>query len=409
MGEVMSRNRRLIMLNQMAGPLFRELAEGVAPCFSEGAVLFTGHPDILSRVDDTQNKLQIVVAPGYDRRSKLYRLFSWVRYLAASTSVILRSQKSDHFLLVSNPPLLGGWFWFLNLILRRPYAVLVYDIHPDVLVEMGMLGGGNPIVWLWNGMNRVVYRDAEAVITLNKQMRNRLMNNFIGSDNGVEIIPPWADVHTVAPLSYDDNPLSKEFNPDEKTVVLYSGNMGISHDIYSMLEAAKYLRQRQDILFLFVGAGACWQTAVDFKAEHALTNVEVYPFQPEEKLPYTMVLATLSLVALDEGAEDLMIPSKVFFYLASGSSVVAICRGDNGLRDVVEGADCGVCISPGMPVQLADAIVELVDDNERLDRYRKNARSAAISDYSRESGVDQFISLFTKVGWIPGDCKEENK
>lgn len=396
----MTKMRRLIMLNQMAGPLFRELAEGLAPCFVDGVLLFTGHPDTLSRADDTHIKLRISSGPGYDRRSKLHRLFSWVRYLIASTRLVLGSQKSDLFLLVSNPPLLGGWFWVLNRILRHPYAVLVYDIHPDVLVAMGVLGANNPVVWLWNRMNKMVYRDAEVVITLGEYMAQRLRSNCKRCDVDIEVIPPWADIHSITPLSYESNPLSQEFNPEVKSIVLYSGNMGISHDIGSMLQAAKYLSDRQDILFLFIGAGECWQIAVDFKSENALTNIEVYPFQSEERLPYTMTLATLSLVALDEGAEELMVPSKVFYYLAAGSAVVGICKGGNELRDVVERAECGVCVPSGSPRQLADEIVSLIDDNNRLDRYRKNARTAAIANYSREAGVDQFISVFTRMGWI---------
>ena len=63
------------MLNQMAGPLFRELAEGLAPCFSDGALLFTGHPDTLTKSYTLAEKLKIISAPGYDRRSMLRRVF----------------------------------------------------------------------------------------------------------------------------------------------------------------------------------------------------------------------------------------------------------------------------------------------------------------------------------------------
>ena len=59
----MKSKRRLILLNQMAGPLFRELAEGVAPFFPEGAILLTGHPDTLAKAKNTHHKLRIIEAP----------------------------------------------------------------------------------------------------------------------------------------------------------------------------------------------------------------------------------------------------------------------------------------------------------------------------------------------------------
>ena len=94
--------KRLIMLNQMAGPLFRELAEGLAPCFADGALLFTGHPDTLLCGNDDNIKLTISSAPAYDRRSLLHRVISWIHYLLSSSRLIFGSQKSDLFLLVSN-------------------------------------------------------------------------------------------------------------------------------------------------------------------------------------------------------------------------------------------------------------------------------------------------------------------
>ena len=384
----------------MAGPLFRELAEGVAPFFPEGAILLTGHPDTLAKAKNTHHKLRIIEAPGYDRSSMFHRASSWFRYLVSSSSVIARSNREDLFLLVSNPPLLGGWFWLLTRLWRRSYTVLVYDIYPDILVNMGVVGRSNPVIWLWHHMNRVVYRDADAVVTLGKHMAHRLKSNYCQQELDVAVISPWADVHSITPISYHENPLSEEFNPQDKSIVLYSGNMGISHDIDSMLQAARSLAHREDILFLFIGAGECWQDAVDFKAVHSLTNIEVYPFQPEASLPYTMALASLSLVALDDGAEELMVPSKVFYYMASGSSVIGICKDENELRDVVEAADCGTCIPAGKPHQLADQIEYMIDDRSRLEQYQDNARKAALSNYSREAGVDQFISLFTAIGWI---------
>ena len=47
---------RLIMLNQMAGPLFRELAEDLAPLYKDGCLLVTGHPDTLKMNIDKKLK-----------------------------------------------------------------------------------------------------------------------------------------------------------------------------------------------------------------------------------------------------------------------------------------------------------------------------------------------------------------
>ena len=170
----MSKIKRLVMLNQMAGPLFRELAEGLAPLFEDGCLLSTGHPDTLALKNQLPKKIDLIIAPVYDRTSKLKRIISWIKYLISISRLVLGSKKTDGFLLTSNPPLLGAWFWLLTRFRQRPYTVLIYDIHPDVLVMMGIFAINNPVVKIWHWMNNKVYRDAKAVVTLGKHLTPKL-------------------------------------------------------------------------------------------------------------------------------------------------------------------------------------------------------------------------------------------
>lgn len=382
----------------MAGPLFRELAEGLSEQMPEGCVLFTGHPDTLIRKDSVPASLKIEAAPVYDRSSKSKRLLSWLKYLIASSRFILRAKEGDAFILVTNPPLLGIWFWLVSVIKKRPYVLLVYDIHPDALIQNGFLSSTSMIVKVWRWLNAKVYRDAQKIITLGDIMAKRLSTQFAVKSGQVEAIPPWVDVNFIRPLTYEDNPLSVEFNPDGKTVILYSGNMGISHDIDSMLEAALLLRDREDILFVFIGLGEKWNEAKLFPKKHSLGNVKVFPFQTEDRLPNTITLGAISLVALDQGMEELMVPSKVFYYLAAGSSIIGICQGQNELQNVIGKSECGICIPPQSPIQLAQEISSLVDNRSRMLGFQKNARKAAVKYYSREIGVNNFVSVLRSVG-----------
>ena len=146
---------------------------------------------------------------------------------------------------------------------------------------------------------------------------------------------------------------------------------------------------------MFIGGGDKYQTVVDYQKSHQLDNIAIYPYQEESDLPYTMSLASISLVALDGGAQELMIPSKVFYYMAAGSAVIGICSGESELNDIINACDCGVCIEPGDPQNLADKIEKLLQNPKELDVYRYNSRKLVIDTYGREIGIKRFISLFT--------------
>ena len=391
----MSEAKCLIMLNQMAGPLFCELAIGLSDKFLDGVVLHTGHPDA-KNISSANPNICLMSAPIYNRKSKLTRVLSWLMYLFSTTRLILFAKKGDVFLLSSNPPILGIWFWLLNIFKKSPYVLLVYDVHPDVLVEVGVVKSNNLLVKAWHWLNQWVYRDAKSVVTLGRHMAARLAKSNALDLEEIVIIPPWVDTHSIKPVPYQKNPLAKKFNPDGRHVILYSGNMGISHDIDTMLEAAKLLKDRDDILFLFIGGGDKYQTVVKYQKDNQLNNIAVYPYQPETDLPYTMTLATISLVALGGGAQALMIPSKVFYYMAAGSAVVGIFSGENELKDIIDSSECGVYIKPGDAAGLADKIKQLLLDVGKLELYRQSSRESVINMYDRKICIERFSVLFSE-------------
>jgi colanic acid biosynthesis glycosyl transferase WcaI len=393
--------RRLILLNQGAGPLFRQLAEGLAPLYPDGGVLLTGYPETLRLANQLGPHLRICSAPAYDRASHVRRALSWLRYLLATTRYVLLAKQGDALLIVSNPPLLGAWIWMLSHFRQVPYAALVYDIHPDVLVRLQVIRDQGVIASTWRVLNSRFYRKARVVITIGQRMARRLQQQ-VGEDKpAVAVVAPWVDVNLISPLPRDRNAFASHYATEDRLLVLYSGNMGASHDIDSILEAAKLLREDSRVQFLLIGDGEKRADAALFVQRNSLSNIRVLPFQPEERVPYTLSLADISLVALDEGLEDLMLPSKLFSYMAAGSAVVAIANGDSELSDIIEQGNCGLRVSPRQPAALAAAIIQLLLDDERLSTMKANARMLAEQRYSKEAGVATFASVLAAVGMLP--------
>jgi colanic acid biosynthesis glycosyl transferase WcaI len=390
---------RILFLNQMAGPLFRELAEDFSVYFSRNSILKTGHPDTLELGSST-HKLVIEAQPGYDRSSYFTRILSWVKYTLSVSIAMFKADKNTAIFIVSNPPLMGPAAWLVNKLKSVPYIVMVYDMHPDTMVSFGVINESSFVTKIWRWVNRKVWNNAEAVYTLGPVMAERLSSQFDASKTAlgeVGVIPPWADTNKIKPIEKGLNPLAQEFNQVNKITVLYSGNMGVSHDIDSILQAAKLLREDSSISFLMIGGGEKYQDVVRFQQEHNLINLKVLPYQPEEKLPYTMPLADIALVAMDVGAENLMIPSKMFYYMAAGASVIGICSGRNDVSEIINKSFCGLTVEPNSPQALAESISALSNDAEKLCVFKVNARKLSESDYSRASCVKDLKHSVDKV------------
>ena len=112
-------------------------------------------------------------------------------------------------------------------------------------------------------MNRVVYRDADAVVTLSKRMAHRLKSNYCQQELNVAVIPPWADVHSITLSLMMKIRCQKGLTTGEVDRTLFR-NMG---SVTILIVCCKLLAfaHREDILFLFIGTGECWQMPLILK------------------------------------------------------------------------------------------------------------------------------------------------
>jgi len=203
-----------------------------------------------------------------------------------------------------------------------------------------------------------------------------------------------------------ENPFARNFIGNiDGFIVLYSGNMGASHDIDSMLGAALILRDNNDINFIFIGEGDKYKDIERFIHHHKLTNVALFTFQPENMIKYTLPLADISLVSLDQGMEDLMIPSKSFYYLAAGSALIAIANDESELSDLIDSSRCGALVPPGNPNILAETIENLTSNSRHLSIMKTNAREIAENRYSREICTSKFSKFLRQSKLLQDESK----
>ena len=389
------KGNRIIFLNQMAGPLFRELAEDLASVWPQ-SILYTGHPDTICRNGD--GILHIKTAPAYNRHNYLTRLVSWIHYFFKALGFVWVRPPNTILFIVSNPPFLGLAGLFFKLIRRQKYVVLVYDIYPDLLIALGRLRKGL-ISRIWDFVNRLVYEKASFVITIDEDMRKRLEGKFdVVRTEGSEVvcISPWADIEVIRPVEKKQNSFAEKYHLLNKTIVLYSGNMGHSHDIESILQAAINLIDNKNIHFLFIGEGAKWSLVEKTIDEFHLDNITLLPFQPEEVLPLSMSSGDIGVITYQDGTHGCMSPSKAYYYMAAGLSLLVISDCETDLTRMVEKKGCGVWVKKEEKTGISKSIKDLSESPILLKKYKKAARKTVEEYYSRKNS-EFFINVLKKI------------
>lgn len=387
---------RIIFLNQSVGPLFAELVSAIIPLFRFGGVIYTAADSKIILEKYALHNLVIKVAPSYLRSTYLKRIFSWMCYAIYVSIVIFRVKKEDFVFITSNPPLLP---LFLTIILRLrgiKYSTLTYDIYPDILVHRKFIRSGGVIHSIWRKCTEVYLRHSLFNVTLSIEMANTLCSSFKLPRHDVHVVEPWADTTEIFPVQSCDNPFVPMWDLENKFVVLYSGNFGITHDIKSLLEAATLLRGHCDVEFIFVGDGIRRGEIVSHIESGISSNVRLHPFQDAKSLRYTLSLASLAVVSVDDQFDNLLVPSKVFSYIAAGAPLLAICGPESPLRRFVLDSHIGYVVSANSAREIADVIISARKQEIRLRNYAKNARQLALSDYSLVRATSKLHLLITE-------------
>jgi glycosyltransferase involved in cell wall biosynthesis len=363
-------SKKITLLNQVTGPLFIDVANKYAEIYDE-VILVTGVIEpTYATLDD---KVKIVYKTTYKRNKSYLRILTWLFFFIQTYFYFLfkKQENGEEVLIVSNPPILpflGNVLFFKRKI---KFKVLIYDVYPDALLNFGYLKKTSYIYKFWDKMNKKAYIYADEIITISSVMKKVITRNVESSK--IKIIYPWVDTSLIKPIKNDDNWFIEENNISEKKIILYSGNMGLTHDLMTPLKVAKELSETQpDFHFLFIGDGAQKKKLMTYVEKNMLNNVTFLNYQQSNVLPYSFASADFAIVSLSSGAEGLSVPSKTFYSLAAGSAIIAISEKGSEIEQLISKNDCGISIQPNEVSIMRDFLINTSDLD--LEQMKKNSR-----------------------------------
>lgn len=226
-------------------------------------------------------------------------------------------------------------------------------------------------------------------------MRQKFLAEY-GSHLPCKVIHNWSPSE---PASSESPVLLKsrsrktiEWDLQEYFTVQYSGNFGRLHDLITLLEAARLLKDYK-IRFVFIGDGAKKNQILKYKTAFDLDNVILYPYQDRSDLTHSLASADLSVVTLTPGADDIVAPSKVYGILSSARPILLIGRLDSELARVITDANIGVVSAPGDVERLAKNIKYLSENPTLIQHMSDGSFKLYHSQYTRRDSCEKYSKL----------------
>lgn len=385
------------------GQLIEELAVQLGK-LGINVKVFTGQPGYAFRKDSAplKERLDKLII----RRSRTARLWksrirgkaiNGILFCVRSGLHLLKAAgRGDILLITTAPPFLQVLGYLANRCFGTPYICLIYDLYPDVAVELKVVSASNWLVQSWNWLNKKIWQQAQSIVVLSSTMKERVQAKCPEVRDKISIIHNWANPNWIVPIPKEDNWFAQKHNLVDKFTVMYSGNMGRCHEMDTIMSAAKQL-ENEDIQFVFIGGGAKQQICVKQVNELNLPNCQFLPYQEKHVLPHSLTACDLSLVSISSGMEGLVAPSKLYGILAAGRPVAAICEPHSYLKPLLLEAKCGVTFNNGDGTGLAQFIRRLAQDRELALNMGKAGRQYLESNFTPEIIALEYSKLLRKA------------
>ncbi len=394
---------RLLVLNQYYWPgveataqLLTELCEALAEDVDVTVVtgVLHGHADEPRSL--VRNGVEIIRVPStsFERSRLLARASNYLTYLSNALLRSLRRRRPDVVLCMTDPPIVADVALLVARRYRAPLVVISQDVFPEIAVELKRLE--NPVLMsLLRGLVSVYLRRADRVVAIGETMRQRLEEKGAQPDR-VRVIPNWVDTSRLTPFARD-NHWAHERGYDGKFVVMHSGNVGHAQDLDSLVRAATFLRDLEDLRIAIIGMGARHVELVALAELLEVERVQFLFYQSRNVLPQSLSAADVHVVGLAAGLAGYVVPSRLYGILAVARPVIVAADPESETAQVVARVGCGILVPPGRPELLARAIRDAHDGKYDLEAMGARGREWVEREADRSVAVRRYRDLLLEL------------
>lgn len=328
-------------------------------------------------------------AANNNRNSLVLRVMYFLSSTFSQAFYALRLNRPD-IVISTSIPLSSLVVSFLYAkIVGAKYIVDVRDTHIDSAIESGLIRK-NIVVKTLMFIEGKIFKSADLNIAVTEGMADILIKKGV-SGKKIEVIhlgfDGWNIYNGITDWSRN---IVKELGLEGKKIALYSGTLGYVFDLDTIVNAAKILKNRSDIVFLFLGQG---QRLEELKntCDDAGVHSMFLGSCPKSDVPLYTKAADVALYAVKDTVSLRSIAgNKVFDYFGSGTPIVCAC--DSGdVASLILGANAGLVVKAGDHNAFASSITHLLGDECLTEKLGANGEKLATNIYSSENMMNKFL------------------
>ena len=385
----MSTGRKLVILNQAVNYLTIGFANAFAEEFDE-VVLVTG--SVHTQGEKLSESVIVEYINKWHESPASKKMLSYLIALVRMWWLLMFKYRKYDVFFVSVPPM----GYLLNLLVPHRFSMVIWDVYPDIFKITGMKET-HMLYRLWARLNKYSFKKAYKLFTISEKMAE-LLGQYVNQSKLI-IQPIWSIFQENNKVPKSENEFILEHGLQGKFVVQYSGNIGLTHNVESLIEIAKFLEGENHILFQIIGRGPRKEMLRKMVEDKNLTNCFFLPFQSDDMFPYSLSAADIGVVILDESTSKGSVPSKSYNLMSYGIPSLYIASEDSQLKIYADQYNHAVCFTKNELKEASNTLLSLSKDPTLVSKLSKNSESAA-KQFTRKNAnkfVEKYLEINSKI------------
>jgi glycosyltransferase involved in cell wall biosynthesis len=271
----------------------------------------------------------------------------------------------------------------IGIKLKKLGKKVIYDVHEDLprqLLSKPYLNKFSKVI-----LSKIIeiYENYAAkkfdyIITATPYIRNRFK----------KLNPNTIDINNF-PLLNEFYSIDLKNNKDN--AVCYVGGISRVRGIVELIKSLEYVDTTLHLAGEFESEGL----KKEVENLNGWKKVEYYGFVNREKIKEILSICKIGIVTLLPIKKNLDgLPVKLFEYMSASLPVIA--SNFPLWKDIVEKNNCGICVDPTNPEEIAKAIEYLITHPDEARKMGENGRKAVLEKYNWEKESEKLLEVYKK-------------
>lgn len=306
----------------------------------------------------------------------LRRILDYISFMVSSTIASLFVRKVDVIVGTSPQFFTVCAAWVVSAFKRVPWVFELRDLWPESIKAVGAMDNSFAIRML-EKLELFLYHQATCIVTVTNTFKSILIQRGVDGKK-IQVTTNGVDLERFIPQAKDEG-LIHALGLKNKFVVGYIGTHGMAHGLETLLDAAKLIQDgscEDDMRFLFLGNGAKKSDLITYAKDKKILNVIFLDSISKDEVAKYWSLLDVSIIHLRKTELfNSVIPSKLFECMGMGIPVLHGVPGESAQIVITE--QVGEIFESENPTQLAQLLLGLKNNADRIYNYKKNGINAA--------------------------------